>query len=395
MTRLLHLADVHLGASYSAFGGLASARSAAALEEFKKLPSIAASEAVEAVLIAGDLFDGPGIDNATIAAVRETLRRVAQSGRPVFIIPGNHDSVTLKRDIYRELVDGQKVIKINEETGSIVGRPDCVYVFTAPSFGAPVTVPLASGVLNVYGLAYDRSQDSTPLATFVRAPSEGLHIVLLHGPVPMASHWKASGNSLQLPIDALRRMHADYIALGDYHRPWLPAQFSTQGDIPACYPGSFTSLDLTETGDHGYAVVELTRGGKPVIAFRKTGLNAVHDIGDFDVGACDNEAAVASAIADVTPDGTIPVVRLVGSPAFPLDVEQVAAALEEQFECAGVEDATMYFASQRLAAIASQDTVAGHVVRLAGELIEATADQDEKVRIDGSLRVALQALGVS
>ena len=51
LIRLLHIADVHLGAPYAAFGPLADSRRAAALEAFRELPEHAAYLGAHAVLV--------------------------------------------------------------------------------------------------------------------------------------------------------------------------------------------------------------------------------------------------------------------------------------------------------------------------------------------------------
>ncbi len=83
MIRFLHVADVHLGASYAAFGPLAEARRQEVLDAFRNLPQVAETERVHAVLIAGDLFDGPRPTDYTLAVVRQT--RVGETGVPKFI----------------------------------------------------------------------------------------------------------------------------------------------------------------------------------------------------------------------------------------------------------------------------------------------------------------------
>src|SRR5690606_9948619 len=95
MPRLLHLADVHLGALFTAFGDLALSRQAAVLAAFRAVPEVAAAEGAHAVLIAGDLFDRPQPPDAVLAAARETLRRMVDAGLHVFLVPGNHDPVTV------------------------------------------------------------------------------------------------------------------------------------------------------------------------------------------------------------------------------------------------------------------------------------------------------------
>ena len=103
MIRLLHVADVHLGATLSAFADIAESRRQEVAQAFRRLPEVAQSEEVNAVVIAGDLFDGPRPAAELIAAVRDTSRRLRDAGAPVFLIPGNHDSITLRPGLYRDL----------------------------------------------------------------------------------------------------------------------------------------------------------------------------------------------------------------------------------------------------------------------------------------------------
>ena len=76
MLRILHLADVHIGASMSAFGDAAEARRRSLLEAFRGLPEFARREDAHAVLVAGDVFDRPEPDAESRAAVAETFARV-------------------------------------------------------------------------------------------------------------------------------------------------------------------------------------------------------------------------------------------------------------------------------------------------------------------------------
>ncbi len=57
--RILHLADVHLGASFASFGPYGAERAEAVLAAFRDLPDMARRQEVHAVLVAGDLFDSP------------------------------------------------------------------------------------------------------------------------------------------------------------------------------------------------------------------------------------------------------------------------------------------------------------------------------------------------
>jgi DNA repair exonuclease SbcCD nuclease subunit len=376
MIRLLHIADVHLGASMSSFGDTAVARRRSLLDAFRELPGVARREDVNAVLVAGDLFDRPEPDGETMAAVAETFARLAEDGRPVFVVPGNHDSSTLHHHPYTEPLGGARA-------------------FLGAAFERR-SVETPAGPLHVYGLAYDMGREDAPLSTYARADLPGIHVVLLHGSAEFSPHWKIGRNALRLPLAALAGLECDYVALGDYHGFRPPERFGG-GEAPsrACYPGSFAALDLTETGPRGYVIVELEAGRSPRVALRASAVPILQDIGDVDVGGAADHDEVMRRIAARVEAGALPIARLVGVPDFALDADAVAHRLEERYGFARVTDASTFYASARLDQIADDDTVAGHMVRLARRRIEAAPEADENAIAERALRIALRALEVS
>ena len=373
MLRILHLADVHIGASMSAFGDAAEARRRALLDAFRQLPEIARREDAHAVLVAGDVFDRPEPDPESRAAVAETFARIVADGRPVFVVPGNHDSSTLLRHPWAEPLGGARV-------------------FLGPAFER-VSVETAGGPLHVYGLAYDLGREDAPLTTFARADLPGVHVVLLHGSVDFSPHWKIGRNALRLPIETLAALDCDYVALGDYHGFRPPERFREA--VRACYPGSFAAVDVTETGPRGYVVAELEPGGPLRVLHRPSAVPHLDDVGDVDVGGAGDQEEVMRRIAERVAPGTLPLVRLTGVPDYPLDAETIARRLIERYGFGRVTDASTWYANARLDRIAEEDTVAAHAVRLARRRIEAAADDEDKAVVERALRIALRALEVT
>lgn len=86
--KILHTADWHLGKRLDFFSRLEEQRSV-----LNEICSIADEQQVDAVLVAGDLFD---VFNPAVEAVEllyKTLKRLTNNGqRPVIAIAGNHDS---------------------------------------------------------------------------------------------------------------------------------------------------------------------------------------------------------------------------------------------------------------------------------------------------------------
>lgn len=370
--RLLHLADVHLGASMSSFGDLAGERGRRLLDAFRELPSIAEREGAHAVLVAGDLFDRPEPGAEAVAAAAETFARLEEADRPVFVVPGNHDSSTLHHHPYAEPLGGARV-------------------FLAPGFERR-TVETAAGDLHVYGLAYDVGREDDPVSTWERDDLPGVHVALLHGSVEFSPHWKIGKNALRLPLDALAKLDCDYVALGDYHGFRPPERFGGPSGTRACYPGSFAALDLGETGPRGYVVAEVAAGEPPRVVHHRSAVPPVQDVGTVDVGAASDHDEVLRRIAERVDEGALPVARIVGVPDFPLDAEIVRARLAERFGLARLEDASTFYESARLDEIADDDTVAGHVVRLGRERIEAADGEAERALVERALRIALRGL---
>ncbi len=371
MIRLLHIGDVHLGAPFTAFGDGAGARSEEVLEAFRRLPERAAAHQVHAVLVAGDLFDSPRPTAATVAVARELFRRLQAAGRPTFLVPGNHDALYRNPALY----DG--------DLGGAI-------LFREPSFTAR-TVETGGGPLTVYGLAYDWAREPNPLVAFRHQQTPGAHVALLHGSVPWAPHW-GEGSALRLPLEELARLPVDYIALGDHHRYRPPERFGGEGAPAACYCGSFAALDLTEAGDHGYAVATVEPGGPTRVELHSSGAATVEPIGDVDISGCPDDEAAIQTIGARFRDGTIPIVRLVGEPRFAPDSELIRALLVERCGHAVVIDATRFYASDTFATLAAQRTIAGHVARLGVRRIEAAPGEAARGVAERALRLALAAL---
>jgi hypothetical protein len=142
-------------------------------------------------------------------------------------------------------------------------------------------------------------------------------------------------------------------------------------------------------------IAEVEPGCLPRVTHHASAVGPVQDLGDVDVGAAADHDEVVLRIAERVGAGALPVVRLVGVPDFALDEEILVRRLEERYGFARVSDASTFYASARLDRIADDDTVAGHVVRLGRQRIEAANDDGGRAIAERALRIALRALEVS
>lgn len=370
MIRLLHISDVHLGARLGGFEGVAGERRVAIRDALRRLPSRADEWGVDAVLVAGDLFDTRRPSPADLDVAREALRGLAAGGRPVFAIPGNHDAAVTADSPWRAMPDG-------------------VTAILDARFGPPRTVSVRDETLHVYGVAHDPTVEPDPLAGYRRGDEAGLHVVLLHAAAADHPEW-SGGSSLRTSTVELEALDADYIALGDYHAFRPPAGF---GGVPACYPGSFAGVAIDEVGPRGCAVVELTSGAPPRVRLEPSPVPRLADLGRLDVSDATDELDVADRVGAVLGEETAyPVVTLTGEPTFPLDVDRARDAVTERYGFAVLRDETRFIDSAHVRALAEQPTVAGHVARLGLERADAAPHEKARVEAERALRLALRAL---
>ena len=85
--RFLHTSDWHLGRSFHGVGLLA-----AQVLFLDHLVEVVRTEGVDAVVIAGDVYDRALPPPDAVAAFSETLQRIVDAGAQVIVTSGNHDS---------------------------------------------------------------------------------------------------------------------------------------------------------------------------------------------------------------------------------------------------------------------------------------------------------------
>lgn len=270
--RFLHCADVHLDSGFAglpqaALGAdprLANATRAA----FAALVDLALAEAVDFLLIAGDLYDGPWRDVGTAFFVRDQMRRLREGGIPAFLIKGNHDA--------------------DSRVADSLPPPDTLTVFPADR--------AATHRLDHLGVAiHGRSFASRHVGEdFVRSyppPLPGwFNIGLLH-----TSADGRPGHDAYAPCtaDSLAAFGYDYWALGHVH-----AAERLADTPPIVFPGCLQGRHAREAGPKGAMLVTVT-GGRTTLAFRA--LDAVRwaflDVAmEEAAGMADADAAIVAAL---------------------------------------------------------------------------------------------------
>lgn len=183
---LLHTSDLHLGSDVYP---------AEALRGLQRVVNAARSQGVDAVLVAGDLFDSSRVPEETVGRVIQGLRELA---RPVYFVPGNHD----------DLLTGA-----NGASRQALSLPPNVHLFQEAAGETFISSALG---LSVWGRpVYDHSPSFRPLEGLPTRPSDGWFVVVAHGLV-MDGQGVPDRSSPITPRE-LSQADCDYIALGHVH----------------------------------------------------------------------------------------------------------------------------------------------------------------------------------
>jgi len=199
MITFLHTADWQIGKT---FGQFTASDDATVLAEARflaveTLAGLAAQHAVDAVLVAGDVFDAQAVSDRTILRLFHAL---AGYRGPWIMLPGNHDAAL-----------AESVWTRAQRLGAV---PDNVYLCLSPE-------PLILDTLRVTILPAPLTQritheDLTLWFDAAPSPAGFARVGLAHGSV---QGLLADGIDASNPIAAGRATQArlDYLALGDWH----------------------------------------------------------------------------------------------------------------------------------------------------------------------------------
>lgn len=251
MPRFLHTADWQIGRQYSQFPAddavpLAEARFAAV----ETIARLATEHAVDAVLVAGDVFDAQTVSDRTIRKLFNALR--AYTG-PWVMIPGNHDAALTESVWVRAQRLGAMPLNLR------VALQSQILDFSAQGFAvfaAPLTQRHTYNDLSAW---FDNAETEPGV----------LRIGLAHGSVQgVLAEDIDSAN----PIgeDRAAKARLDYLALGDWHG-------CKQIDDRTWYSGT-PEPDRFKGNEPGYALlVEIDAAGvAPRVSRLATGQFAWH-----------------------------------------------------------------------------------------------------------------------
>ncbi|HEX8941031.1 MAG TPA: DNA repair exonuclease [Candidatus Limnocylindrales bacterium] len=355
MLRVLHTADVHLGARHTDLGEVAAAQRERQFAAFRATVELAILEKVDLLLIAGDLFDSNTQPARSVERVAAELRRLAEAAIRTVIIPGTHD-VYDRASVFR-------AYDLAALAGAAGG--DLVTVLTPER--PEVRLPALDAV--VYGRVFaTKRAPRSPLADF-HAAEDGAtwRIGLVHG--ALAIPGRTDGDEVVFTAEEIAASGLDYLALGHWHSVLRGAA----GPVTYAYSGAPepVALDQDRAGKVLLVSLELRDGQRQVSVEERTVGRTRFEALDLDVAGVASQPALVERLATFADPDLVLEVRLSGllPDGLDLDVEEVEQQLGPRFLRLRVRAA--WVPELPAGAAPPPDTIAGALVRDLDERIAA------------------------
>ena len=344
MLRLIHTADVHLGARHTDLGNQAAAQRERQFAAFRATVDLALAEQADVLLVAGDLFDSNTQPRRSVERTAAELKRLTDAAIRVVIIPGTHD-VYDRASVYRAydlaamaglLPDSDRLVVLSPE------RPDVVY-----------------GILDL----------------------------AIHG--SLAIPGKTDADEVVFTAGQITASHLDYLALGHWHS----TQRGRAGGTEWAYSGAPepVAVDQDRAGVVLLVTLDERSGTRHVTVEERRVGRTRFDRLEVDAAALAGQPALVERIARLADPDLVLDVRLIGVRRDDLDVatDEVERELSERFFRLRVRDGAA--AALPEGPPPPPDTIAGALVRdLQASIAEAEASErpDESLELRDALRLA-------
>ena len=356
--KILHTADLHLDSPFEALpAGKAAIRRAEQRQLLGALVRLAQSEAVDLVLLSGDLLDSACSYFETGVELVRCLRALAV---PVFLAPGNHDPYTPSSPYAR------------------LRMPENVHIFRS---GAPESVLLPELGVRVWGAAFTSSSAPALLEGFHAEAEPGVRQLLcLHGEF-------GRKDSLYDPIteEQLGASGLDYAALGHIHRA---SGLQRAGETWYSWPGCPEGRGFDECGEKTVNLVTLDDAGGCELRTASIAARRYQQL-RVDVSGEDPLLTIVTQLPDDTVKDIYRIV-LTGETETAPDLQRLHANLNEMFFELQLRDETRL--RRDVWERAGEDSLRGIFLKKLREKYDAAENDGARRQIEQAARWGLAAL---
>ncbi len=375
MLRIIHTADVHLGARHDDLGEQAAAQRERQFAAFKATIDLALAEKVDLVLIAGDLFDSNVQPRRSVERVAAELKRLAEARIRTVIIPGTHD-VCDRASIYRayDLAalagstagDGMITVLDPEHASVHLAAIDVIVhgrVFATKR--APHSPLQELGPAAATATSTAATKAATTAATTVPAPgtpartATAWRVGLVHGSISIPG--KTDRDEVVITTEEIAASGLDYLALGHWHS----TQSGKAGNVQYAYSGAPEPVALDQDRAGKVLLVELDEvAGKRSVAIKEVQVGRTRfEKAEIDAATVASQPALIELLAARPDPDLVLDVRLIGvrRDELDLDLDEIETALAPRFLKVRVRDASVPALTE--GPLPSPDTIVGAFIR--------------------------------
>jgi DNA repair protein SbcD/Mre11 len=363
MLRLLHTADVHLGARHADLGDAAAAQRERQFAAFKASVDLAISEQVDLFLVAGDLFDSNVQPKRSVERVAVELGRLAKARIRSVVVPGTHD-VYDRSSVYRAYDIATLAGSRPQDDLIVVLTPDHPWVHLQ-AIDVVVHGPCFPTKRAPYSPLRDLAALEVPPATW--------KIGVLHAAVAIPG--RTDGDEVVVTVEEIAATGLDYLALGHWHS----AQVAKTKGITYAYAGApeAIAVDQDKAGKVLLVTLDENAGAHTVNVEERQVGRTTFARQELDASTIGSQPALIGKLKGQADPDLVLDVRLFGVRPDELDLEpeEVENALKASFLKVRIRDASQPALTE--GAIPSAETITGAFIRnVEGRIADLEASGD-------------------
>ena len=363
--KILHCADLHIGAAASFLNERAENRRFEALLTFERIVALARDNGVQIMLIAGDLFHSNNIEGSFCERVFEALRSIPEI--KIVFSAGNHDPLSADSPFLK--------YKLPENL-HIMGTDDDCKTFEDLR-------------VHVYGKSFKEVYcKGEKVFSMVPPQDDFINLMCIHGDLKS----DLSSNYNPITSDFISNSGMDYIALGHVHKR---TDICKIGSTFCAYCGCPEGQGFDELGEKGVYIGEVKKGGCELSFFPTA--KRMHLTESVDISGCDSNLSATERIVeelkarypDVYTENLYKII-LTGNVDESADISatEIASRLDEQLYYVKVRDNTESIIDYEL--LAEEKSLKGIFVKNMLSAINS-ASEEEKDKYKTALTLGLKA----
>jgi DNA repair exonuclease SbcCD nuclease subunit len=351
--KVLHTADIHLGARFSNLGEKGASQREQLRATFRNVIAAAIDESVNIVLIAGDLFDANQQSQKNVDLVIEQFNLLNEKDIPICLVPGTHDSLD-SVSIYRKVdfeAECSNLKIFADENISYKEYPNLDLTI----YGKP----------NLSNRSY-----TSPLKGLKRSTSSKFHIAMAHGSFHIPE--KTAEDDHVFKLEEVQASGMDYLALGHWHRT-----YSCSENPPAWYCGPPEWIpDQRERGS--VLMVKLLDSGEVEVEPRILGLREYEEV-EIDMSEIQDLGELKTRISESGSQNVVSRIALKGlrDMGFLVNPEELEIELGDKFFHLSVVDKSHPKTGVLLED--EEQLIRSRFIKLMKNAIDCSEDQDKHI----------------